>query len=544
VNNFEENLMICPHCGKEHPDEAVFCPSTGKSLAPSSACPHCGESHPSSMQFCPRTGKVITSQPISTRSKRKPMVWIAILLLVVLVTGAGGVWAIGSGLIEIPFLPLTGNPTLTPTEELVEPSPTIEPSKTPLPILSPTIDQNSISTLVASTVEAQLTQSALSYTPTLQVHSLKVLWDMAHFNTPPQSDELGGLYDYIDKFIQEQSILEPSAFDKELKRIKGTLIGTTAQELVFDVPSGIEFLKIRISPIYYESEDVLIEPKLFDPINMVVDYQVQLNWILENSNYVGYYLIKQPSAGQWKMTITGKVNNKDEPFSGTIDYEVVIGHSLPTINSITLSNTNLLIISDPGTFYFPEELQSIRSFVMNGGSLLLVEVPYIMGLHGDQIDSIAQTFSFRAPGENNPYALSDLGWPEHMTFGVNEFSTNLDWPRSALIEFYPLNTHPLTQGVSKVLTFRPSGFYSANTTEVQQILQGGPDVAIKGLPPGAFASPIVATTFGNGKVVAVGDPALIGFWNETKKYQDLEVDYGQYDNAILAKNIVDWLTEK
>lgn len=143
--------MICPHCGKEHPDAAGFCPTTGKSISSNKSCPHCGESHPLSMQFCPKTGKEISLQSLSTKPKRKSIVRIVIILLALLSIGIGGAWSISTGLIEIPFLPLSENTIATLVDEPIKPSPSIELSKTPLPITFPTIDQNTISPTPTST---------------------------------------------------------------------------------------------------------------------------------------------------------------------------------------------------------------------------------------------------------------------------------------------------------------------------------------------------------------------------------------------------------
>jgi len=158
--------MICPHCGKEHPDEAVFCPSTGRSISKTIVCPHCGDLHPPDMQFCPKTGETLLSQQKPTKPKRKLRSRIILPLILLLLIGAVGVWSISNNLIENPLPSLVGNTTATLVDKLTKPSPTFEPSLTLSPITSPTTDRNMISTLVASTVDARLTQSALSYTAT------------------------------------------------------------------------------------------------------------------------------------------------------------------------------------------------------------------------------------------------------------------------------------------------------------------------------------------------------------------------------------------
>ena len=86
--------MICPHCGKEHPGEAVFCPETGKSLSPKSVCPHCGQVHPPNAQFCPVTGKNLISTnelAIPTSRKRPGRVFTTLILLIITLSLMGGI---------------------------------------------------------------------------------------------------------------------------------------------------------------------------------------------------------------------------------------------------------------------------------------------------------------------------------------------------------------------------------------------------------------------------------------------------------------------
>jgi hypothetical protein len=49
--------MQCPHCNQEHPDQASFCPVTGKAIESSRTCPHCGEKVEATWAICANCGK-------------------------------------------------------------------------------------------------------------------------------------------------------------------------------------------------------------------------------------------------------------------------------------------------------------------------------------------------------------------------------------------------------------------------------------------------------------------------------------------------------
>ena len=49
--------MKCPHCQQEHPDQARFCPVTGKPIESSRSCPHCGEKVEATWAICAFCGK-------------------------------------------------------------------------------------------------------------------------------------------------------------------------------------------------------------------------------------------------------------------------------------------------------------------------------------------------------------------------------------------------------------------------------------------------------------------------------------------------------
>ena len=53
--------MNCPHCGQIHPNNARFCPTTGRPILGDFICPHCSESIEADWQICAHCGKRISS---------------------------------------------------------------------------------------------------------------------------------------------------------------------------------------------------------------------------------------------------------------------------------------------------------------------------------------------------------------------------------------------------------------------------------------------------------------------------------------------------
>lgn len=127
--------MICPHCGKEHPDAAIFCPETGKSISREAVCPHCGQVHPVGAQFCPITGSRITGagEPQTAVAGKKTNRFftfaLPILVVVCLALGATGVFALSK--LPVEMIPFIDNifPEIPGTPTAMEQ--TLTPSKTP-----------------------------------------------------------------------------------------------------------------------------------------------------------------------------------------------------------------------------------------------------------------------------------------------------------------------------------------------------------------------------------------------------------------------------
>ncbi len=85
--------MKCPHCGDMHPDQALFCPKTGKTLqVRHDACQQCGANLPAEVDFCPACGSAVsfrTHKAIPARIvealKRPQMQLVAVICLVFMV---------------------------------------------------------------------------------------------------------------------------------------------------------------------------------------------------------------------------------------------------------------------------------------------------------------------------------------------------------------------------------------------------------------------------------------------------------------------------
>lgn len=85
--------MKCPYCGEQHPDQAIFCPKTGKTLSQPEVCRNCGGSLPSGVSFCPVCGFSINVETNPTNNEKfaqilkQTRVQISIILCVLFITG-------------------------------------------------------------------------------------------------------------------------------------------------------------------------------------------------------------------------------------------------------------------------------------------------------------------------------------------------------------------------------------------------------------------------------------------------------------------------
>ena len=137
--------MECPYCGKSHPEEAAFCPTTGRRLI----CPSCGEHLPPGAKFCP-----FCQNPVAPATKPKARIpLLAVcggLLLIFLLAGL----AFGMKFFQtktaaptlafppintrvqpfsssIPASPITSQPTFPSATDAAFEPPTPQPAATP-----------------------------------------------------------------------------------------------------------------------------------------------------------------------------------------------------------------------------------------------------------------------------------------------------------------------------------------------------------------------------------------------------------------------------
>ena len=125
----------CAYCGRLHPPEARFCPSTGKQLPLATPiCPKCGKAVAADWVHCPNCGIGLDQIRVTPAPQTRPTLFIFILLgLIVVCLGMG----IGFGLVWLRNQ--VGSPLAMPVSATYSPIPSPSSSRTLLytPILTP-----------------------------------------------------------------------------------------------------------------------------------------------------------------------------------------------------------------------------------------------------------------------------------------------------------------------------------------------------------------------------------------------------------------------
>ncbi len=117
--------MQCPHCGQEHPDNARFCPSTGKAIAPVlMTCPDCGREVKAEWTRCPHCAAFLQSQPGRFPYFSLQRLQPALILILVILGVGGAIFGIvlisrdnnpsGQGETTLPTMPASASLTLVP----------------------------------------------------------------------------------------------------------------------------------------------------------------------------------------------------------------------------------------------------------------------------------------------------------------------------------------------------------------------------------------------------------------------------------------------
>lgn len=134
--------MKCPYCGDHHPDQASFCPKTGKTLDQPDVCRNCGAGLPSEVSFCPVCGTSINnadSHIVDSKvgqALKKPRVQLAIIMCAIFAIGLFAI-ILNSFHLKTPIQQTSNENTNIPTSTYVflqnnsMPLPSSTPSDTP-----------------------------------------------------------------------------------------------------------------------------------------------------------------------------------------------------------------------------------------------------------------------------------------------------------------------------------------------------------------------------------------------------------------------------
>ncbi|MEO0258158.1 MAG: serine/threonine-protein kinase, partial [candidate division WOR-3 bacterium] len=64
-------MKTCPKCGKQSPDNAIFCPFCGNKFESALKCPGCGEANPPGEYFCVKCGSPLSTGPVLIDNRYK-----------------------------------------------------------------------------------------------------------------------------------------------------------------------------------------------------------------------------------------------------------------------------------------------------------------------------------------------------------------------------------------------------------------------------------------------------------------------------------------
>jgi hypothetical protein len=131
----KKNIMKCPHCGDSHPDEANYCPNTGRTIDRIRRCNHCGEELSDEVEFCPACGTQVDGyqfhEPFDPWRFFQQYRIPGLLLLGILVV----VFLISNRPVSPPNDPAPPKRQEQPTESI---APAVDPDDAPTPTRRPT----------------------------------------------------------------------------------------------------------------------------------------------------------------------------------------------------------------------------------------------------------------------------------------------------------------------------------------------------------------------------------------------------------------------
>ncbi|MFX1311478.1 MAG: Ser-Thr-rich GPI-anchored membrane family protein [Promethearchaeota archaeon] len=196
------------------------------------------------------------------------------------------------------------------------------------------------------------------------------------------------------------------------------------------------------------------------------------------------------------------------------------------IDTTVLSVCDILVIVASQNAYTTAELDAIEAWVTAGGSLLLISEWYTLGT---DMDPLAARFGFDF--KNDAISDSDDG------VGTG----------SSIQLFYDgpnINSHPITDGVSRVEMYAGDGLIAAPGDEIpiiQTDTDGTATWYYEGTPALGVSvmSVLDGGSAGAGKVCVIGDSNI---WDSAYDVDsDGDLDFYDSDNEILAMNTINWL---
>jgi hypothetical protein len=198
---------------------------------------------------------------------------------------------------------------------------------------------------------------------------------------------------------------------------------------------------------------------------------------------------------------------------------------MDTFTSDYLNASDVLVIAYPSDVYLAGELTIIENFVAQGGSLFLIGD---YSSYAVEVDPIAEQFGFNF--ELNLVSLNDTDdYIAATPYWVAYEDTNLI-------------AHPITQGVTRVefylsnaIVRKPAEAVDVIITDIDGTSYWSNNTAAPGIP--IFA----ALEYQRGRIVIGTD--FNAFDSSSDADGDMDMNYDDSDNSILAMNTIEWLGE-
>jgi len=211
------------------------------------------------------------------------------------------------------------------------------------------------------------------------------------------------------------------------------------------------------------------------------------------------------------------------PYNGSITY----GSSS---NSQDLSNYDIFVVCEPNILFTSSEKTAIMNFVQDGGSLFMIADHDNSDRNGDGYDSpyIWNDLMNNNSVQNNPFGITfDYEYFTEATYNIpnlpNDFLLHGDYGNVTKVEFYG--------GTSMTLNS------SQNPSVIGVVYREGYSNT------GNYGALCAYSTFGNGKIVALGDssPADDGTGDNNDNLYDGWIEDANGNHERLIMNATIWL---